>query len=65
MRTAICAIAKNEQWYINDWIEYHLKLGIDHIYLYDNNEADNVGKYIDYAFKDRVTLIDAHGERQV
>lgn len=29
MRTGICAIVKNEDGYVDDWIRYHLKLGID------------------------------------
>lgn len=29
MRTGICAIAKAEDGYIDDWIRYHLKLGVD------------------------------------
>lgn len=29
MKTAICAIAKNEDKYIDEWIQYHWKLGFD------------------------------------
>ena len=34
MPVGICAIAKNEDGYIDDWIKYHLKLGIDQIYVF-------------------------------
>lgn len=34
--TAICAIAKDEDAYVLEWAAYHLALGFDHIYLYDN-----------------------------
>lgn len=34
---AICAIAKDEDLYIDEWIRYHLKLGIDDIYIFQNN----------------------------
>ena len=37
MRVCLIAIAKMENDYINDWVKYHLNLGIDRIYLYDNN----------------------------
>ena len=37
MSNIICCIAKYENDYINDWINYHLSLGFDHIYIYDNN----------------------------
>ena len=53
----LCAIAKNENLYINEWINYHLTLGIDHIYLYDNNDstAPNIKNFI--TNKDKVTII--------
>lgn len=59
MKTTICAIAKHENAYINDWVNYHLALGIDHIYLYDNNEDDypNVQNFIEQ--KKSVTIIPA------
>ena len=36
----ICAIAKNENNYINDWVNYYLNLGFEHIYLFDNNDSN-------------------------
>lgn len=38
---AIVAIAKNEGLYIREWIEYHHIIGINKIYLYDNDSSDN------------------------
>jgi hypothetical protein len=32
----IAAIFKNENSYLEEWLEYHLLVGFDHIYLYDN-----------------------------
>lgn len=48
MEVAICAIAKRENLYVNEWVNYHLNLGFDKIYLYDNNDEDYpfVGNYI-------------------
>lgn len=37
MRTGICAIAKDEDMYIDEWISYNLKLGIDQICVFQNN----------------------------
>jgi hypothetical protein len=34
----ICVIALNEEKYIDEWIKYHLSLGFQHIYIYDNSE---------------------------
>ena len=39
MKIAICAIAKKENDYIGDWVKYHIDLGFDKIYLYDNNDS--------------------------
>lgn len=39
--TSICAIYKNEAPYIREWIEYHLLIGIDHFYLYNNLSDDD------------------------
>ena len=40
MRVAVCAMAKNEQLYIKDWVDHYLKLGFDKIYIFDNDEKD-------------------------
>lgn len=38
MKVVLCAIARNEQLTIKDWVEYHLSHGIYHIYIFDNND---------------------------
>lgn len=38
MKVAIIAIAKNENLYINEWLEYHFKLGFDNIIVCDNDD---------------------------
>lgn len=35
---AVCAIALNEEPYIDEWIEYNLFLGFSHIFIYDNSD---------------------------
>ena len=37
MRTALIAIGRRENEYAREWVEHHLSLGFDHIYIYDNN----------------------------
>ena len=39
-KVAICALAKNEDRYINEWVSYYLSLGVNHIYIYDNNDNE-------------------------
>lgn len=45
MKVALCAIAKLENHYIREWVEYYKRIGFDAIYLYDNNEPD--GEHFD------------------
>ena len=33
---SICAIIKDEDLYLNEWIEWHVNNGVEHFYLYDN-----------------------------
>ena len=37
MNTALVCIAKNEDHYIDEWIQYHLKLGFSKVFVYQNN----------------------------
>lgn len=52
----IMAIFKNEQNYMNEWLQHHINQGFDHFYLYCNDE--NINKY-DYLnkYKKYITLI--------
>ena len=38
MKVAIIAIAKNENLYINEWLDYHFKLGFDNIIICENDD---------------------------
>ena len=64
MKVVICAIAKNENPYINDWVNWHINIGFDHIYLFDNNDSkeDFVGNFIDRI--DSVTIYDVRDRRE-
>ena len=33
---------KLEERYLNEWITYHAHLGVDHFYLYDNNDDEKL-----------------------
>lgn len=34
MKTALVAIAKDEDNYLKEWVEYHLKIGFDDVYVF-------------------------------
>jgi Domain of unknown function. len=65
MKTAICCIAKLENNYIREWVEYHLQLGFSKIFIYDNNEPwgeifDDI--LSDYIHAEKVQIIDCRGK---
>ena len=44
---AICAIAKNEGAYFQEWIEWHKKMGVEKFYIYDNESEDDTKKILE------------------
>lgn len=56
----ICAVAKNEEIYIEEWVIHHLSIGFEKIYIYDNNEV--FGKLTTllepYVLQQKVQVID-------
>ena len=43
----LVAIAKNENKYIKEWVNYHLNIGFDRILIYDNESSDGMSETID------------------
>lgn len=62
MTSAIIIQVKNENKYLDEWISYNKNLGIDHIYMIDNNDINGeypqevINKYGDY-----ITYINERG----
>ena len=52
MKTAICVIIKDENDYLDEWLEHHLNLGIDEIFLYE-----------DYGSKSHSSITEPYGNR--
>ena len=57
MKIALVCIAKDEDNYINEWVGYHLKLGFDKIYIYENDWPSNINQ-------PNVITIPVNGPRQ-
>lgn len=66
MRVVLCAIAKNEHDYINEWVKHYVDLGFDHIYLYDNDSPKSpyIGCYIDKKYENKITIYNIRGVKQ-
>jgi hypothetical protein len=55
---SVCALFKNEEKYLKEWIEYHKMIGVDHFYLYDNGSKDRSSHVLaPYIREGLVTLI--------
>ena len=39
MTTAICAFMKKENQFIDEWLSYHISIGIDKFVIFDNNDG--------------------------
>ena len=57
---SILAIFKNESHILDEWLNSHIKEGVEHFYLINNDSTDNYSEIID-KYNDRVTLIHIHG----
>ena len=40
MKSCILTVIKNEHEYLDEWIKYHLDLGIDHIFIFEDIDSD-------------------------
>jgi hypothetical protein len=38
-RLALCTVHRNEESYLPEWIAYHLSVGVEHFFVYDNDSA--------------------------
>lgn len=59
MKICIIAIAKHENLYIKEWVNHHLNLGFDRIFICDNNDSGDE-KISDVIDNEKVTILDYH-----
>lgn len=65
-KIALCCMGKCENHYIREWVEYHVGLGFDKIFIYDNN--DTVGEHFEDVISDFIDsghceIIDYRGKK--
>lgn len=71
MKVDICCIARREEMTIVDWVEYHRRLGINHIYIFDNNDVDDFSMnlllkpYIDIGYVSLFTIFKGKQAKQI
>lgn len=63
MKVTLCLIAKDENSYLKEWLDYHILLGVEHFWIYDNDStvplAESVEEYLEDGW---VTVIPVHGK---
>ncbi|MDM7530317.1 glycosyltransferase family 2 protein [Lacticaseibacillus paracasei] len=60
---ALVAIVKDEAPYLQEWVDYHLLLGVDHIFIYDNESTDHIYSVIrPYILQNKLTYIKFPGK---
>jgi len=60
MTSCILTVIKNEHEYLDEWIQYHLNLGIDHIFIFEDIDSDSheeICKKYDKVTLDSVTAV--------
>lgn len=55
MKSCIFTVIKNEHEYLDEWIKYHLDLGINHIFIFEDVDSKS-HKDITDKYGDKVTL---------
>lgn len=54
---SICSLFTNEEKYLAEWLEYHLLIGVEHFYLYNNESDDEFEKVLEPYIKDEVVTL--------
>ncbi len=62
---AVCAIFKDEARYLEEWLTFHVGVGVEHFYLYDDASSDAYRDVLEpWLRRGLVTLTAWHGRRQ-
>jgi len=61
IKVALCTMGRKENLYIKEFIEYYLKLDIDHIFIYDDNEpgTEKMSDVLEKKYLNNVTIFNA------
>ncbi len=59
---SIVTILKDEALYIKEWLDYHISIGVDHFYIYDDKSMDNIKEILlPYIDNKQVTYVFCRG----
>lgn len=56
---SICLIIKDEGEYVNEWLEWHVGIGVEHFYIYDNGSNPPILNFIGEKYRSLCTIVEA------
>ena len=61
IKIALCTMGKNENLYAREFIEYYINLGVEHLFIYDDNDpfTQKIEDILDFKYKDKVSIYNA------
>ena len=61
LNIALCTMGKEENLYLNEFVDYYTKLGINHIFIYDHNgpNFENMKDILENKYKKNVTIYES------
>ena len=59
---AICLLIKDENAYINEWLGWHIGIGFQHFFIYDNGSMVPIEESVNERYKRYCTFIDFSGD---
>ena len=64
MKIALCSVGKKENLYAKEFIEYYINLGVNHIFIYDDNEKNDekIGDIIPLEYYLNISLYETHSK---
>lgn len=59
---AVCCIIKDENEYLEEWLDYHVRIGVEHFFIYDNGSKSPVKTFVQsLPWRDAITVTEMPG----
>ena len=58
IKVALCTMGRKENLYAKQFMDYYMKLGVDHLFIYDNNDpfSEKIEDILDIKYKDKISF---------
>ena len=62
IKVALCTMGKKENLYVKEFVGYYLLLGVDHLFIYDNNEpfTEKTRDVLDNKYEEKITIYETY-----